>query len=123
MKELLVLANPSRGIVMILVPKKRGTGFLKAPFGHHQGPLSKVEAEIGFDLWGLDGSLDVQTGSFAHEDKDELLARIMPPLEAHYGMGWREVDEIDFWSLHPDKNVMDDNWLKVGAMDGDRTRD
>lgn len=98
-KQLLVYFTSLQ--VMILVPKRRGEGFLKTPFGHHVGPLSQVEAEIGFDLWGLDGSLDVQTGPTGRYDKAELLARIMPPLCTHYGMTYREVDHDEFWTLHP----------------------
>lgn len=98
-KQLLVFVAAYQ--VMILVPKRRGEGFLKAPFGHHAGPLTQVEAKIGFDLWGLDGSLDVQTGYTSRSDKADLLARIIPPICAHYGMTYREVDHDEFWALHP----------------------
>lgn len=100
-KELLVLANPSRAEISILVPKRRGTGFVKVPFGHHANKaLGQIEDEIGYDIYGLDGCLEVNTGYF-FEEKEALLEKIMPPISKHYGMPWRELSEEDWWSHHP----------------------
>lgn len=107
-KELLVYIPAGMQCVMILVPKRRGEGFLAAPFGHHNNPaLSNVAYEIGYDLFGLEGHLEVDTGSLYREaDKaggmDKFLERIMTPISLHYGMPWRQVGE-EFWDLHPVK--------------------
>lgn len=95
---LLVLVNERA--VNVLVPKQRGEGFLKVPFGHNRGPLSAVEAEIGFDMSGLDGDLFIETGH-TYGRREDLLKRIMPPLAAHYKLPWREVDKEEFYRLHP----------------------
>ncbi len=100
MKELLVF--PRALDISILVPKQRGTGYVKVPLGHHQNALAQIAYDIGFDLWGLDGSLDVQTGYNANK-LDALLEQIMPPLAAHYGMTWRLVDTDEYHTNHPIK--------------------
>lgn len=105
-KELLVFAEPDRVEVRILVPKQRGEGFLKVPFGHHNGPLSDVAAEIGYDLFGLDGSLDVQTGFLRRDAIGDILANIMPAISKHYGIDWRLIDADEFWATHPLKDAL-----------------
>lgn len=102
-KTLLVSLDAVDGQISILVPKRRGEGFLRQPFGHHAGALTAVEDEIGFDLWGLDGSLDVQTGAVRPAAIDGLIAKIMPPLCRHYGMDYRIVDRVEYWEKHPIK--------------------
>lgn len=104
-KELLVYVRGDATQIMILVPRKRGEGFAKMPFGHHSTALSQIESEIGYDIFGLDGSLNIQTGYFRLDKKKELLALIMPPLCKHYGIGYREVGE-EFWDLHPIRNAL-----------------
>ncbi|ARK07519.1 hypothetical protein LAV_00144 [Sphingobium phage Lacusarx] len=98
--KLLVYAALGRHEVSILVPKRRGVGFLKSPLGHHNGPLHSISYDIGFDIYGLDGSLDIQTGSLYRFDIPELLARIIPPIAAHYQMEWEQIGD-EFWDLHP----------------------
>lgn len=106
MKELLY--SWVSGQFSVLVPKKRGTGFLKTPYGHHHNiELSRIESNAGCDLWGLDGSLDFQvSGAIFHGGRDGQLAfsgKVMPLLEQYYGVSSREVGPSDFWRLHPMK--------------------
>jgi hypothetical protein len=101
MKELLVLARPDTYEVNILVPKRRGEGFVKVPLGHHVSPLTQIAYDIGYDIFGLDGSLAVQTGFIWRDKKKALLEHIMPPIAAHYGMPWREIGADEYWQLHP----------------------
>jgi hypothetical protein len=103
LKELLVY--PWALHISVLVPKRRGEGYLKMPFGHHVTALSEVERQVGYDLWGLDGSLDIQVQPVPHE-KDkllELLERIIPPIATHYGMTWRLVEHDEYIEKHPIK--------------------
>lgn len=101
MKELLVWARPDNHEVNILVPKKRGAGYLKVPLGHHTSALSSIAYDIGYDIYGLDGCLAIQTGFIWRDKKSALLERIIPPIAAHYGMDWREIGANEYWRLHP----------------------
>ena len=100
-KILLVYAPPDARSINILVPKRRGEGYLVVPFGHHVSGLSAVEAEVGFDIYGLDGSLDIQTGYYGRTPSPELLEGIMKPLCRHYDMDYRMVDGVEYWEKHP----------------------
>lgn len=100
----------------MLVPKKRGAGFLKTPYGHHHNlELSRVESMAGCDLWGLDGSLDFQvSGAILHGGRDGQLAfssKVMPLLELYYGVPSREIGVSDFWRLHPMMQDEMESWL------------
>jgi hypothetical protein len=79
----------------VLVPKKRGNGFLRVPYGHHHDEaLSRIAAAAGCDVFGLDGSLDFVWGGVdcASEDVREALAsKVIPCLELHYGLSARLV--------------------------------
>lgn len=98
----LLVSTAIDGQISILVPKKRGTGYLKTPFYHQPTDLSEVEAEIGYDLWGLDGSLDVQLGGrYRGKATEEQIERVMPPICAYYGMDYRVVSDDEFWQNHP----------------------
>ena len=48
--------------LMVLVPKRRGKGFLKCPVGHHSNWLSDFVDSMGIDCVGLDGYLSLETG-------------------------------------------------------------
>lgn len=90
----------------VLVPKKRGGGFLKVPYGHHddQG-LNAIASVANCDVFGLDGSLEFScTGAIYHgpqQMRDQFSAAVVPLLEKHYGMTAREITSHEFWSLHP----------------------
>lgn len=100
-KTLLVCLDAFDKAVSILVPKRRGEGFLKSPLGHHHDRVSQIAHEIELDIYGLDGALEVQTGSLHGKDTEALLERIMPPLCQHYQMDFRVIARAEFWKLHP----------------------
>lgn len=100
-KTLLVSLGAIDLCIAILVPKRRGEGFIKTPVYHNIGPITAIEHEIDFDIYGLDGALEIQTGSLYGKDTDAMLAKIMPLLCAHYGMDYRLVDRSEFWEKHP----------------------
>jgi hypothetical protein len=56
--------------VMFLIPKKRGTGFLRTPVGHHINKLSTFISGLGYDCDGLDGYLSVWTGLTVHLEEE-----------------------------------------------------
>jgi hypothetical protein len=92
----------------VLVPKKRGEGYLKQPYGHHHNEaLTEIGNSVGCDLCGLDGSLEFDgpdTSRLYHgnaEAKAAFVARVIPRLEAYYQMPSREVDERTFLGCHP----------------------
>lgn len=90
----------------VLVPKRRGSGFLKAPYGHHADKgLDAIATAARCDVFGLDGALEFECkGAVFHGGKavrGEFTATVVPRLEAHYGLTAREVSESEFWRLNP----------------------
>lgn len=71
MKEMPFIIEPKS--ILILIPKTRGTGFLRQPVGHHSG--NKFEAAVNdifnVDCCGLDGFLDIDTGYTYGKDYSE----------------------------------------------------
>jgi hypothetical protein len=90
---------------MVLVPKRRGTGFLRMPLGHHfDFELSNIETAAGCDICGLDGALVFEVALdvyCSHEQRDDFSYRIVPLLTKHYGLPAQEVSAPDFWALRP----------------------
>lgn len=94
------------GGLNVLVPKKRGQGYLKVPYGHHHIPeLSEIADSVSSDVFGLDGCLDFRCpGSIYHgsqEQKDEYSGVVIPQLEAYYGIPAVEIGQGEFWANHP----------------------
>lgn len=105
MRELLY--NWSSEALDVLVPKKRGEGFLMVPYGHHHDRgLSSIEDEARCLLTGLDGYLNFYTGleiTCYPEKRAEFASRIMPLLEKHYNCSSREIEKDEFWEKCPAK--------------------
>lgn len=90
------------GGLNILIPKRRGEGYLKCPLGHHVVPaLSDIEAQL-CDLCGLDGFLQVDYYRHPYgrsKTEAEAVAKIMPMLAKHFGFStWREDTKL-FWQI------------------------
>lgn len=90
----------------VLIPKRRGQGFLKVPLGHHcDDGLFDVEMAAHCNLFGLDGALSFHCNGkiyFGGDDKrKEFVNTVMPMLEAHYGLASEEIHEADYWRLNP----------------------
>jgi hypothetical protein len=89
----------------VLVPKLRGEGFVKVPYGHHADKaMAKIERIAGCDIFGLDGALSFQTGSRTAtypESRDAFTDMLLPALVQHYGEPAREASASEFWSLNP----------------------
>ena len=106
-RKVLLYCWVSRGF-SVLVPKQRGTGYLKIPYWHNNNTaLNKIADSVRCDVSGLDGALDFEGlglskifhGSTEH--RAAFAAIVMPQLEAHYLMDSREVDTVDYWANHP----------------------
>ena len=92
-----------RGGLNILIPKRRGTGYLKVPFGHHAvSGLNDIECAVSADFDGLEGYLSVEYIHRPHgysKSEEEAVALIMPMLAKHYGFTtWREDAKL-FWKI------------------------
>ena len=98
-KELLYYFAPTT--LEILVPKRRGTGFLKTPIGHHVSPLSQLSHEIGYDLYGLDGAISIPIGYIRPHDREKMAQRLVTPISRLLGFPAREVGSSEFWESHP----------------------
>lgn len=90
----------------VLVPKRRGSGFLRVPYGHHHdAALDAIGALVRVDVFGLDGALFFEcAGSVFHGGpavREAFAAKVVPALERHYGLSALEISEAEFWRLHP----------------------
>lgn len=90
------------GVVSILIPKRRGRGYVRTPYYHSlDRGIEAIESIADYDKCGLDGSLDIEgVGYLFGEEVDEFLAEIMPDICAYYGCDWLH-DPSAFWRLHP----------------------
>lgn len=86
----------------VLVPKQRGEGFLKVPYGHHIKKGLDAAADAGnCDVYGLDGVLEFNWFTFDAGKRAAFVSAVVPLLEAHYGWPAREIDQYEFWRLRP----------------------
>ena len=88
------------GGLNVAIPKKRGTGYLKQPYGHHAIPdLDAIAFDESVDMCGLDGYLNLEYGYIHPDSRRSIVDRVMPRLAAHYGFSkWRE-DYQGFWDV------------------------
>lgn len=92
--------------VCVLIPKKRGKGYLKSPFGGHHANLqyrkfNQSNLEKVGDCVDIDGylSVDIRANSWGkdyydvvHSIMDELMD-VFPQIK-----GYEEIDSPTFWS-------------------------
>lgn len=105
-KRLVLLYSWVANNFNVLVPKRRGAGYLRVPYGHHVIPgLDALAHRVGVDVTGLDGALCFECGGSVFNGsaavKQAFAAKVVPLLEAHYGMASREISADEFWKLHP----------------------
>ena len=94
------------GGLNVLIPKRRGQGFLRCPLGHHRvNALASIEEDERIDLCGLEVYLSLDYGILLDEARDAIITRVMPRLACHYGFtSWVE-DREKFWeNLNPQKH-------------------
>ena len=94
----------------VLVPKKRGEGYLKMPYGHHHNMAltdiaNDARDDAHVDVMGLDGALEFECGGRIFHGgevvRKEFSSKVIPRLEEHYGYASREIHETEFWEKHP----------------------
>ncbi len=104
MDDLLVL--PLERHVGVLIPKKRGKGYLRCPVHHSHNDLSRLMDELGYhDICGLNGELVVFIQTFIfNENREEILSSFMPQLSQHFGVPWRIVSEEEYYHNYPLKS-------------------
>ena len=92
--------------ISVLVPKTRGAGYMRCPLGHSKHPiLSDLSWDLGVDMCGLDGDLQIEGTHIYHgADDDEVIADYIVPLSEALGFPFRVVDAAEFYALHPVKN-------------------
>lgn len=91
--------------INVLVPKKRGSGYLMAPYGHHINPeLEEVRQYKmnGIDIFGLDGCLELVVNKYDFDDPDDQYAiKLMTALSEHYQMPFEKITSDEFFRLNP----------------------
>lgn len=92
------------GNLVVLVPKQRGSGFLKTPYWHKVNPaLEDIRWQLGdVDIHGLDGHLEIVVSRSVRSicTDEDFAAKAMSLLEAHYGFPSEESSK-DFFANHP----------------------
>jgi hypothetical protein len=97
-KEMLVCKMDGR--VEVLIPKRRGAGFLRAPLGHHMNDLAKLSHEFDLDFQGLDGALEIYGACMSPLKGDEygaVISETLPAISALNGFPFRVVDRDEFY--------------------------
>jgi hypothetical protein len=98
-----LLYSWSLSTLEVLVPKKRGEGFLAQPLGHHfNKSLCLIETKLGCDICGLEGHLEIQCGMkvAVYDDKrTEFTGRAMALLSDHYGVPYREIPRGELYDI------------------------
>lgn len=80
-------------VILVLVPKKRGTGFQKVPLGHHYDEVAAFMITLGADIYGLDGHLEINfpPGVPGSPQRKKAEERFLDPISGFYGYPWREI--------------------------------
>jgi len=97
MKEILVCCWLFDGI-QLLIPKKKGIGFLKSPCGHHH---EQWMHDIEYDAHGLDGYIDIRCSchEWEVEKRDAILKHLMPKITKRFPFPWKIVESSEFKKL------------------------
>ncbi len=97
-KTLLWLIDGGSSSIYVLVPKKRGTGYLKQPYGHRSNAAldDAINRVKDCDVFGLDGYLEICAN--VDEDENKVLAvAMMDSLSTYYQFPHREVSRVEFF--------------------------
>lgn len=88
----------------IIIPKRRGDGYLRVPYGHHNNPkLNLISDSVNVvDVTGLDGYLNFRFSAKVIYDaskRAKIVAIVMPQLAAYFDFkSWIE-DIRGFWRV------------------------
>lgn len=86
--------------VKILVPKKKGPGFLLSPLGHHPTAARDLADEIGCPVLIQDGHLELAVGHYPRLEDGQILRDYVAPVARHIGLPFTVVSEAEFWGLN-----------------------
>ncbi|WP_394222714.1 hypothetical protein [Alteromonas gracilis] len=90
--------------ICALIPKKRGVGYLRQPYGHHiNSEMEKFRDDLnGVDIYGLDGHLQIMVDKAEYEDKDLVFGKaVIERLASYHSLPFRHVSLNEFWLNHP----------------------
>jgi hypothetical protein len=87
----------------VLIPKRRGFGYMKVPYGHHSiSALNDIADTLHADINGLDGHLHIDRGHLPvrYDLRDQFAAKALPLLAGYYKFKtWREIGHTDFCTI------------------------
>lgn len=88
----------------IVIPKRRGDGYLLVPYGHHNNPkLNTISDSVNVaDVTGLDGYLNFRFSSKVIYDvskRAEIVEIVMPQLAAYFDFKFWAEDSGEFWRV------------------------
>lgn len=94
--------------IYILIPTKSGKGFLKNPLGHNNNTLSSYLREhIKYDVSGLNGFLEVQTGHIEFNQRKILEEEVIQTISNYYGYPYELVSLTDFYLKIDHRQIVD----------------
>jgi hypothetical protein len=90
----------------VLVPKARGEGYLKTPYGPGDDrALIAIGNLVQCDVTGAEGALWFDCSSNVFNGGDNVRAqfesKVVPALEEHYSMVSRRVEAQEYWEMNP----------------------
>lgn len=111
MNKKLIWSYYSKG-VNILIPKQRGTGYIKYPIYHNVNALSQwIDDNIKWKgsqiatVSGLDGYVNFKLDYVEHSDIPEIEKQIVQPLAMEYfGYGYEYVEHDKFMNMVIENN-------------------
>lgn len=99
-KETEILLTRLAKTYAALIPKRRGTGFLRVPVGHHpERRITDLEDAIGGNVFGLDGDVDLETHLYWKWDEGDK--KVSEALTKCFGFPVRIVENDYFFAKHP----------------------
>lgn len=104
-KKKFLLYTTTEDSLLVKVPKTRGEGFLKTPYGHHANEaldnICDSLSPFGIqNVFGLDGFLNF-TGVYPYKfpDTESAAKCAMPQLGVHYKLSFKRVGLNEFMKV------------------------
>ena len=110
-KSLIACNNVTSDGFGFLIPKSRGKGYLKAPFGgehsndRYHAFMNEMDCDLYFDAFDVDGYLHVEFKDYRIKNQNEHLpyfenmAKLLLKLFPKHADEWEKVDRNKFFDL------------------------
>lgn len=105
-KQSHIIAHRYSHGVWLLIPKRRGFGFLKSPVGHNTNPLHDFIIDLGFECASDIGMLSVSTTQAGNgRCPEDWRESILKPIAEFLGFPYKICDNhLEFFELQSGAN-------------------